>query len=131
MVNIEVGDCSSVVPSAGWPLAYWMAIWPPAPVLFSTVTDLAKVPVRRTATRRQVVSEVPPAAKPVTIFMFSIWACAMTCWPRLARKAVAPADWTIWRRDMRMEVSLKNQDEKGDEERRSGCVSQPGHRPGV
>ena len=93
MVNIEVGDCSIVLPSAGWPLTYWMAIWPPAPVLFSTVAVLAKVPPSLVATRRQVVSEVPPAAKPVTIFRFSICACAMACWPTLASRAEAPTDW--------------------------------------
>jgi len=56
-------------------------------------------------TRRQVLSDVPPAAKPVTIFSVSIWAWAQACWPMLASSAAAPVDWMRWRRWMLMSVS--------------------------
>ncbi len=53
-----------VAPSAGEALRIWAAIWPPAPGLFSTTTEVPRLSFILSASRRAITSVPPPGGKP-------------------------------------------------------------------
>ena len=91
MPSIDIGVSSTTLPSGAAVLTNCTAIWPPAPVLFSTTALFAYPGCSLSATRRETMSAVPPGAKPATTLTLSM-TCAQAGPPMLASSVAALAD---------------------------------------